>query len=262
MKEIINQMAGILNQMNETTNRIVKVLKRSHEKRRIRTLLRRLPGELQSSLMYELLDVIDMTDRREKLRRTREIFAHLRKEELHVPHQQEIADCQAEYLAQIEKSAANILAPDFPMARIAINHDRLEQKARAKLTLQSLEEEIMLLPQINTFHLFAALLGVLVSTIANYMTIASKFGNDWIGGNEIVTAICNIFFSLLLNLFEAIGLYLFLHFIPQRYGKSLARLFGIIGSLLIVFSIVLMIFSRTEIGSTIMTGAQALGKVE
>ena len=138
----------------------------------------------------------------------------------------------------------------------------LEQKARAQLMLQSIETEIMLLPQVKKFHLFAACMGIFLSTIANFMTVSAKFGNDWIGGNEIITGVCNLFFSLLINVLEAISLFLFLHFIPEKYSKGLARLMGIVGALLIVIGIVIMIFSRTEIGSNLMTGAQMGGKVE
>lgn len=247
--------------MKETIKIIMMGLNRYFLKRRIRKLLRHLPGDMQSAVMHDLLEIIDIPDRRERVRKIREIFRPF-KEQLESPYEQKVSDCRKEYSEMLDKTAANVIAPDFPMACISINHDSLEQKAKAKLTLQSLEDELMDLPYINYFHLFAAFLCVLLSTVANFMTISAKFGNDWMGGSDLVTGICNGFFSLLLNVFEAIGLYLLLHFMPKRYGKGFARLLGIIGALVLVISICITIFARTEIGTSAMTSVQDAGKVE
>lgn len=247
--------------MIETIKMIIHSMTRYYQKRRIRTLVRQLPGDMQSSIMHDLLGVIDIPDRREKVKRTKEIFRPY-KEHLETPYKQKVSDCRKEYSEMLDKAQSNVIAPNFPMPHISINHSVLEQKVKAKLTLQALEEEIMDIPQTNKFHIFAAVLGILLSAIANFMTLNMKLGNDWIGGNEMLSTGGNGLFSLLLIVFEAIGLYLLMHFIPRRAGHGLGRLFGIIGAIVLVISVCIIIFSRAEIGTSAMTTIQDVGKVE
>ena len=247
--------------MMETIKMIIHSLTRYYQKRRIRTLVRQLPGDMQASIMHDLLSVIDIPDRLEKVRRTKEIFRPYR-EQIETPYEQKVSDCRKEYSEMLDKAQSKVLAPNFPMPHISINHSILEQKVKAKLTLQSLEEEIMEIPQMNSFHLFAAVLGILLSAIANFMTLNMKLGNDWIGGNEMLSTLGNGLFSLLLIVFEAIGLYLLMHFMPRKSGHGLGRLFGIIGAIVIVVSTCIIIFSRAEIGTIAMTTVQDVGKVE
>lgn len=245
----------------DTTKMILKSLVRYYQKRQIRTLVRQLPGDMQSSIMHDLLGVIDTPDRLEKVKLTRAVFRPYR-EQLETPYKQNLSDCRKEYSELLDKAASNVIAPNFPMPHISIKHDLLEKKVKAKMTLQSLEEEIMVIAQTNSFHLFAAVLGILLSAIANFMTLNMKLGNDWIGGNEILSAVGNGLFSLLLIIFEAIGLYLLMHFMPRKSGHGLARVFGIVGAIVIVISICIIIFSRAEIGTSAMTTVQDVGKVE
>ncbi len=247
--------------MIETIKMIIRSMTRYYQKHRIRTLVRQLPGDMQSSIMHDLLGVIDDPDRLEKVRRTKEIFRPY-KEQLETPYAQKVSDCRKEYSEMLDKAASNVIAPNFPMPHISINHSVLEQKVKAKLTLQSLEEEIMDIPRTNNFHLFAAVLGILLSAIANFMTLNMKLGNDWLGGNEILSTGVNGLFSLLLIIFEAIGLYLLMHFMPRKSGHGLGRLFGIIGAIVLVISVCIIIFSRAEIGTSAMTTVQDVGKVE
>ncbi len=247
--------------MTETIKMIIHSMTRYYQKRRIRTLVRQLPGDMQSSIMHDLLGVIDIPDRLEKVRLTKEIFRPY-KEQLETPYKQKVSDCRKEYSEMLGLAQSNVLAPNFPMPHISINHSVLEQKVKAKLTLQALEEEIMDIPQTNKFHLFAAVLGIFFSGIANFITLNMKLGNDWIGGNELLSTVGNGLFSLLLIIFEAIGLYLLMHFMPRKSGHGLGRLFGIIGAIVIVISICIIIFSRAEIGTSAMTTVQDVGKVE
>jgi hypothetical protein len=247
--------------MMERIKMIIHNMTRYYQKRQIRTLVRQLPGDMQAAVMHDLLGVIDIPNRLEKVKRTREIFRPY-KEQLDPHYEQKISDCRKEYSEMLDKAASNVIAPNFPMPLISINHDLLEQKVKAKLTLQALEEEIMSIPQTNGFHLFAAVLGILLSAIANFMTLNMKLGNDWIGGNEILSTVGNGLFSLLLIIFEAIGLYLLMHFMPKKSGHGLGRLFGLAGALVIVISICMIILSRAEIGTSAMTTVQDVGKVE
>lgn len=244
-----------------TTKMIIHSITRYYQKRRIRTLVRQLPGDMQASIMHDLLGVIDIPNRLEKVRRTKEIFRPY-KEQLEAPYEQKVSDCRKEYSEMLDKAQSNVIAPNFPMPHVAINHSVLEQKVKAKLTLQALEEDIMGIPQMNGFHLFAAVLGIILSAIANFTTLNMKLGNDWIGGNEVLSTAGNGLFSLLLIIFEAIGLYLLMHFMPRKSGHGLGRLFGIIGAIVIVISICIIIFSRAEIGTSAMTTVQDVGKVE
>ncbi|MEW6419931.1 MAG: hypothetical protein AB1480_17755 [Nitrospirota bacterium] len=247
--------------MIETIKTIINNLTRYYQKRRIRKLVRQLPGDMRASVMHDLLGIIDIPDRLEKVRRTKEIFGPYKKQIL-APYEQKMSDYCKEYSKMLDKARSNIIAPNFPMLHISINHDILEQKVKAKLTLQSLEEEIMAIPRMNKFHLFAAVLGILLSAIANFITLNMKLGNDWFGGNEVLSTCGNGLFSLLLIVFEAIGLYLLMHFMPRKLGHGLGRLIGIIGAIIIVISICIIIFSRAEIGTTAITTVHDIGKVE
>ncbi len=54
--------------MIETIKMIIRSMTRYYQKRRIRTLVRQLPGDMQSSIMHDLLVVIDTPDRLEKVK--------------------------------------------------------------------------------------------------------------------------------------------------------------------------------------------------
>jgi len=254
MKEIFKILAN-------KVNSIAREVNRNRQKRKLRTLVSQLPGDKQADAMHSLLAVIDSPDRMEKVRRIREIFGPY-KEQVDPNYEQNMEDCRKEYSEMLDKAKSNVIAPHFPMPHISINHGLLEQKIKAKLTLQSLEEEIMCIPQTRKFHLFAAALGILLSAVANFMTLNIKLGNDWLGGSEMLSTCGNGLFSLLLIIFEAIGLYLLLHFMPRKSAHGLGRLFGIIGAIIIVVSVLIIVFSRAEIGTSAVTTVQDVGKVE
>jgi hypothetical protein len=242
-------------------NIIIQNLTRYYQKRRLKRLVHQLPADVQSTVLHKLLSIMDIPDRLRKVNLTREIFRPY-KELLEPAYEKKISDCRMESSAMLEKVQANVLAPNFPITHVEINHTLLDRKVKAKLTLQTLEEEVLAIPRTNKMHLFAAGFGILLSVMANFMTINMKLGNDWIGGNEILSTAGNIFVSLMLIVFEAIGLYILLHFMPRKTGNGLARFFGIIGAILIVLSVCTIIFSRAEIGSNATTTIQDVGKVE
>lgn len=240
---------------------VIKNLSRYYQKRRLEKLVRQLPADMQSDVLHKLLSIIDIPDRIRKINLTRDIFQPY-KESLKPAYEQKISDCLMESSAMLETVQSNVIAPNFPMTHIEINHDLLDQKVKAKLELQALEKEVLAIPRTNNMHYFAAGFGILLSVVANFMTINTKLGNDWIGGNEMLSTICNMFFALMLIIFEAIGLYLLFHFMPRKAGNGLGRLCGIIGAILIVLSVCTIIFSRAEIGSNTPTTIQDTGKVE
>lgn len=247
--------------MIETIKMIIHSLTRYYQKCRIRTLVRQLPGDMQSSIMHDLLGVIDIPDRLEKVKRTKEIFRPY-KEQLETPYAQKVSDCRKEYSEMLGLAQSNVIAPNFPMPHISINHSVLEQKVKANLTLQSLEEEIMDIPKLPDSFLYFSLLGLVLATVANYMLLSDKFGRDWVGGSETVTAICNGFFSLLLDMLVAIALSYFMHIMPKRAGNGFAKLIGIIGAILFIISVCITVIARTEIGTSAMINVQDTGKVE
>jgi hypothetical protein len=247
--------------MIETIKMIIHSLTRYHQKHRIRKLVRQLPGDMQSAVMHDLLGVIDISDRMEKVRRTREIFRPY-KEQLEAPYEQRVSDCRKEYSDLLDKAQSNVIAPNFPMPHISINHNVLEQKAKAKITLQTLEEDIMDVPKFPDSFLYFSLLGIVLATVANYMLLSDKFGRDWVGGSETVTAICNGFFSLLLDMLVAIALSYFMHIMPKRASNGFAKLVGIIGAILFIISVCITVLARTEIGTSAMINVQDTGKVE
>lgn len=242
---------------------IIQVLTRYYHKCQIYKLVRRLPGAMQASAMHDLLEIIDIPDRQTKIRLTREIFSSF-KRQLEPAYEQDICDCRNDYSTMLEKVQPNVMAPNFPVLSLSINHAVLEQKVKAKITLQTLEEEVLSIPSTSKFLLWAAVMGILLSAVANFMTINMNLGNDWMGGNELLSTCGNAFFALLLIVFEAIGLYLLMHFMPRKAGNGLGRLCGIIGAVIIVISICIIIFSRAEVGTSTMTttNVQDLGIVE
>lgn len=236
-------------------------LKRYHQKWRIKFMVRRLPVEMRSEVLYALYEILDFPERRGKVQKVRGIFDTLRKG-INDPCREKIAGCRAEVLDEIEQAAENVLAPDFPLPRISIDHTLLEEKTKARITLLGLEERIEGIPHTKKSFLYLACLGLLFSAFSNFWTFSMLLGTDWIGGNEILTTLVNGLISLLFMIFEIIGLYLFLHFTPKKYSSGLARLFGLIGAAILVLSIVSMVLSRTEIGSQFMPSAQGIGKVQ
>ena len=245
----------------ETIRLIIHSLTRYYQKVRLRKLVRQLPGDMQSAVMHDLLGVIDIPDRLEKVRRTREIFRPY-KDQLDAPYQQKVTACTKEYSALLNKAQSNVVAPNFPMPRITISHDILEQKAKAKITLQTLEEEVMEVPKLPDSFLYFSLLGLVLATLANYMLLSDKFGRDWVGGSEAVTAICNGFFALLLDVLVAIALSYFMHIMPKKAANSFAKLIGIIGAILFIISVCITVLQRAEIGTSAMINVQDTGKVE
>src|SRR5208283_4833254 len=89
---------------------IIRNLTRYHQKRCIGNLVRQLPGDMQSAVMHDLLGVIDIPDRMEKVRRTREIFRPY-KEQLEAPYEQKVSDCRKEYSELLNKAQSNVIAP-------------------------------------------------------------------------------------------------------------------------------------------------------
>lgn len=247
--------------MMETIKMISKNFIRYYQKRRIRTLVRQLSGDIQSAIMGDLLGVIDIPDRLEKVRRTREIFRPYR-EQLDPTYEQKIADCRKDYSAMLDKVQSNVIAPNFPMPHISINHDVLEQKAKSKMTLQTLEEDIMDVPKLPNSFLYFSLLGLVLATVANYMLLSDKLGRDWVGGSDTLTALCNGFFSLLTDILVAISLSFIMHNMSKRAANGFAKLIGFIGAILLIGSICVMVLARTEIGSNAMTNITDTGKVE
>lgn len=247
--------------MIETIKMIIYSITRYYQKRRLRSLVRQLPGDMQAAVMHDLLEVIDIPDRMERVRRTREIFRPY-KEQLEAPYKQKISDCRKEYSEMLDKAQSNIIAPNFPMPHISINHDLLEQKVKAKMTLQALEEDIMDIPRFPESFLYFSLLGLVLATVTNYMLLSDKLGRDWVGGSDALTAICNGFFAVLTDIFVAISFAFIMHIMPKKTANGFAKLIGIVGAALLIISVGFMVLARTEIGSNAMTVIQDVGKVE
>lgn len=244
-----------------TLTTILDKLNRYNQKRRLRALVSRLPGGMQAEAMHDLLHIIDVPERSEKVSRTRGIFKAL-KERVESSVDNRASSLREDFEKQLERAAGNVVAPGFPIPHLRIDQNMLEQKAKAKMTLVSLEEEIMSIPETSRFNVIAAFLGASLAVAANYYTLASYFGNDWIAASETITAACNGFASIIMILFETLGLYLFLNFIPRSKSHSIAKLIGIVGAALIVVSICVMIFARTEIGTSSVTKTHDAGQVE
>lgn len=240
---------------------ILNKLSRYNQKKRLRSIVTRLPADMQAAAMYGLVGLIDILDSREKVARTREVFGAM-KEQAEVCRKTEADALRDEFVKQLERAAGNVVAPGFPIPELRIDQNMLEQKAKAKMTLASLEEEIMSIPPTGTFNLIAAFLGASLAVAANYFTISSYFGNDWIAANEMMTAVCNGLISIIMILFETLGLYLFLNFVPRSKSHYIAKTIGIVGAALIVISICVMIFARTEIGTTKAIKTTDVGQVE
>lgn len=220
-----------------------------------------LPGDMQPALLHDLLEIIDLPDRMAKVTRTREIF-RAAKAQMEAPYREKMDNLDRDYADRFKKAGTYVVAPGFPMPRISINRPLVEEKAKARLTLQAIEEEISEIPPASNFLLYAAVMGILLSTIANFMTINSKLGSDFMGGNELASTICSIFFALVLCVFEAIGFYCLLHWMPKRYTNGFSRILGMVGAVVIIVSVCIAIFSRVDVGSPVISNTQEMGKVE
>jgi len=239
---------------------IIRNLTRYHQKRCIGNLVRQLPGDMQSAVMHELLGVIDIPDRMEKVRRTREIFRPY-KEQLEAPYEQKVSDCRKEYSELLNKAQSNVIAPGIPTIHSSISHTVLEQKAKAKITLQALEQDIMDLPKFPDSFFYFSLLGLVLATAGNYMLLSDKFGSDWAGG-ELMTAICNGFTALLLDILATIALSYLILIKQKRAGNGFTKLIGTIGAIIFIISVLIIVLARNEAGTRAITVVQDVGKVE
>jgi len=245
----------------ELIQKFIKKIRRHHQKKRLEKLVRLLPADMQTDVLHKLLCIIDIPDRIKKITLTREIFKPY-KDKLEPHFVQKIKECIDESNAMLVKVQVNVIAPTVPITHIEVNHAVLDQKVKAKLTLDALEEEIVTIPKSNRLLLISACFGILVSGIANFMTFSKILGNDWMGGNELYSTIANFLFSLLLLIFEAIGFYILFHYMSRKVGHGFARIIGIIGALLLIASVCTIIISRGEIGSNAASTTQDIGKVE
>jgi hypothetical protein len=246
--------------MKKTFEKIIHNVIRYYQKRRFKALVNGLPVDLRFDLMHDLMSILDNQDRAEKVRATREIFKSIR-ERLDAPLSERVTELKNEYFEQLELASKNVLVPDFPRVHFSVDHDVIEQKAKAKITLMDLEHDIMQIPPTKTFHTFAAILGIITSTIVNYLTITAKFG-DFFGGNETLSTCGTGVFALVICVFEASSLYLLLHFLPRKYTNGVSRIFGLIGAIVLFVSVLLIVFSRTEMGASMISSVQDAGKVE
>lgn len=237
------------------------IVKRYLQKRKLKTLLQELPGELQHEVMEELVALIDSPDRIEKVKKTREIFKVIA-EKIRIDHDGQIAVLREEYASKTTKAARRVMTPHFPLLEAQINYDVLNEKVKARLTLKKLEDEILNFQKPNKVLMITALLGIMFSIAATYMTFRNRFGTDWAYGSEIISFAGNIFFTLTFNALEASTLYALFHFIPKRYSYGLSRLVGIISVLMILAAIVIIVITRTELGTQAIFAVQDLGRVE
>jgi len=145
-----------------------------------------------------------------------------------------------------------------------VNQGLLDEVTKARLNILMLQEDVMHIPQIKTLLLVMALLVLILSVIANYFTLTTKLGSDFINGDQTITAIINGVFSILLTSVEVIGFFVLIHF---THGEGLKRKFaimlGVIGAILLIAGVSITILTRAEIGSTALTNSsQSIDKIE
>ena len=123
------------------------------------------------------------------MRRTRETFRPYR-EQLDPTYEQKIADCRKDYSAMLDKAQSNVIAPNFPMPHISINHDVLEQKAKVvKRPSRPLRRISWMYPSCLTRSYTSRSPDLSLATVANYMLLSDKLGRDWVGGSDTLTAL-------------------------------------------------------------------------
>lgn len=236
-------------------------IKSFYLKRRIKNIVRRLPGEWRADIYHEFMKISDLPDRGEKIRLTHELFIPYR-QSIDPVFKEKVLNCEHEYKNTLSNIQSNALMPLFALPSITINQDLLEQKIKAKLNLEALEREIMSVPKTRFFNLFVAILGVFISLLGTYATFNAMLGNDWLGGNESLSTAINGIFSLIVIMVEAISFYSLIHYMPKKSRNGLNRLLGIVGAILVILSISMLIFSRSEIGSNVVTTIEDTGVVE
>lgn len=224
--------------------------------------LRGLPADLKAVAMKDLLEALDVSNRSERAYMIKEAF-HGWKESLTNDTNEKIAEIEKTYEEKLAAASKLMLAPNFPMPHFSVNQGLLDEATKAKINREIAEEEIMNIPLIRTWLLILTLLVLILSIIANYFTLTIKLGNDYIDGNDTITAVVNAVFSVLLAAIELIGFYVLINFTPGgRLKINLARVIGIFGAILLIVGVSIIIFSRTEIGGTALTATQSVGKIE
>lgn len=226
--------------------------------------LRGLPADIKPVAMQKMLELIDIPDRTHRAEKIKETF-HAWKEAVAEGSKEKTSELEKSYEEKLATASRLMLAPNFPMPHFSVNQGLLDEATKAKMNISMLENEVMQIPPIKTWLLVMALLVLILSVIANYFTLTAKLGSDFINGNETITAIVNGVFSVLLALIELIGFYVLIHFTPgENLKRGFARCVGLIGAILLIVGVSITILTRTEIGSTTLSGSsnQSIGKIE
>jgi hypothetical protein len=225
--------------------------------------LRELPANIKSVAMHKLLAAIDIPDRAVRAEKIKDTFNGW-KESLVNGNIEKLAELEKSYGDRLNTASKLMLAPNFPMPHFSVNQGLLDEVTKARLNILMLQEDVMHIPQIKTLLLVMALLVLILSVIANYFTLTTKLGSDFINGDQTITAIINGVFSILLTSVEVIGFFVLIHF---THGEGLKRKFaimlGVIGAILLIAGVSITILTRAEIGSTALTNSsQSIGKIE
>lgn len=218
-------------------------------RREVNRVLRILaPGHVPTAVLTtrEIEEEPDPQTRRKELG---DLFLGLRQQvrsEAQTQREEALATCRD----RIAKHKRKILPPDIPGGCITVDGDKLAEKAKARWNADTLKEEIGAYPEISAGHRRMAMLLLLLSLLANWMTVTQFLGADWLG-NESMSVAATASVALLLTVAELVGFGLVTVFVPDQFKLFIMKGIGVLGAVSLLLGLLLLILGRSELGSAV-----------
>lgn len=137
-----------------------------------------------------------------------------------------------------------------------MNYTLAEEKAKARLTRLSLEEEVMSLPWVSRRDFWTASFLLTLSFFGSLYFVTTKFG-DSLAANDVIATFLNGLIAVVITVAEMVGPSLLLSFLPNHsLRSSTVRFQGVIGGIVLIGGLIFLFMSRGELNSVVtVTGA-------
>lgn len=164
----------------------------------------------------------------------------------------EIRDRFDQRIADLEEK---VLAPDFPVYHISVDHALKSEKARAMANVEQMKVDVQEIPEVSNGQRAAAAFLMILSFFGNYLTV-TLFVGDFLG-NDTLTLAATAVISAVLSLAEVVGLYILVLFMG-RWKIPALKVLGFVSAGLLVAGVVMLVLARSEIGA-VATQATNIG---
>lgn len=168
-------------------------------------------------------------------------------------------DVRDRYARRIEGLHAKILAPDFPVNSLTIDHALRREKARAMYNSEKMRVEVQAIPEVSNSQRMAAFFLMLLSYFGNYLNVQIFLGTDFLG-SELSTMVATAVAAAGLTIGEVVALFIFMIF-TGRYKILSLKVIGFASAVCLLVGLVMLILARTELAA-VASHVPAIGFVE